>query len=282
VSVLGNWGFHRVSYADWGSVDARRVVLCVHGVSRNGHDFDFLAPKLTASGMRVIVPDLPGRGRSDRLPSAMLYDNPAYLNSMATLIARIGTREVDWVGTSLGGYVGMNMAALPHNPIRRLVLNDFGARVGHRALRRIGTYLRLAPRFNNLVEAETYLREVLAPFGKLTNKQWQHIARHSVVKGEDGTLQWHYDPAIAATFALPIAFDVVLWHLWDEVKCPVLIMRGKDSDLLSKRTMDDMTQRGAAAAAGTVRTIEWSDCGHAPSLMVDEQIVAIRDFLLRE
>jgi pimeloyl-ACP methyl ester carboxylesterase len=278
--VLGTGGFYRLHYADWGPSDAQRVVVCVHGVSRNGRDFDFLAADLAAHGIRVVVPDLPGRGRSDWLPSGMHYDNPAYLAAMSTLIARIGAREVDWVGTSLGGYIGMNMAALQHNPIRRLVLNDFGARVAHGALRRIATYLRVTPQFRDVSGAETYLREVLAPFGKLTNEQWQHIARHSVAKDEDGQLRWHYDPAIATNFSPLIAFDVVLWHLWDEISCPVLIMRGEESDLLSQRTMQEMLRRGSAAAARRVSSIEWSGCGHAPSLMTDQQIAAVRNFVM--
>jgi pimeloyl-ACP methyl ester carboxylesterase len=278
--VLGPDGFYRLAYAEWGPHDASQVVVCVHGVSRNGHDFDFLAADLAAHGMRVVAPDLPGRGRSDWLASGSQYDNPVYLAAMAALFARLGVPQVDWVGTSLGAYIGMAMAALPHNPIRRLVLNDFGARVGHAALRRIATYLRVAPRFRDLAAAETYLREVLAPFGKLTAAQWQHIARHSVVKGDKGVLRWHYDPAIASNFSLLIAWDVALWQLWDEIACPVLVMRGEDSDLLSARTLHEMLDRGPAAAAGKVRAIEWPDCGHAPALMADEQIAAVRDFLL--
>jgi pimeloyl-ACP methyl ester carboxylesterase len=196
------------------------------------------------------------------------------------LFARLGVGQVDWVGTSLGGYIGMQMAALPHNPIRRLVLNDFGARVGHAALRRIATYLREAPKLRDIDSAEAYLREVLAPFGALTDAQWRHIAQHSLAKDAKGTLRWHYDPAIASNFPLLIAFDVVLWHLWEEISCPVLIMRGEDSDLLARRTMHEMLQRGHAAAAGRVTAAEWPRCGHAPSLMADDQIAAVRDFLL--
>lgn len=278
--MLGPEGFYRLAYADWGPATGQRVVLCVHGVSRNSHDFDFLAAALAAKGLRVVTPDLPGRGRSDWLPSGAYYDSPVYLAAMATLIARIGVPQVDWVGTSLGGYVGMQMAAMPNNPIRRLVLNDFGARVGHAALRRIATYLRDVPKLHDLDSAEPYLRKVLAPFGALTDAQWRHIAQHSVTKGGRGELRWHYDPAIASNFSLLIAFDVVLWQLWDEITCPVLIMRGEDSDLLARRTMDEMLQRGHAAAAGKVTAAEWPGCGHAPSLMADDQIAAVRDFLL--
>lgn len=281
VPVLGPEGFYRLAYAEWGPADAPVVVLCVHGVSRNSHDFDFLAPALAAKGMRVVAPDLPGRGRSDWLPSALHYDNPAYLAALSTLIARLGVEHVDWVGTSLGGYIGMHMASLPHNPIRRLVLNDFGARVAHAALRRIATYLRVEPHFADLADVETYLREVLAPFGAVTDAQWRHVARHSVVKDDRGVLRWHYDPAIARNFSPLITFDVVLWNLWDAIACPVLVVRGEDSDLLTRRTLAEMTQRGAAAAAGRVTAVEVQGCGHAPSLMAPEQIAFVCDYLQR-
>jgi pimeloyl-ACP methyl ester carboxylesterase len=277
--VLGPTGFYRLAYADWGPPDAHHVVVLVHGVSRNGHDFDFLAADLAARGIRAVAPDLPGRGRSDWLTSGAHYDNEVYLPAMGALIARLGVPHVDWVGTSLGGYIGMAVAALPNNPIRRLVLNDFGARVAHAALRRIATYLRVAPKFRDVGAAEVYLREVLAPFGALTDAQWQHITRHSLVKRDKGW-GWHYDPAIANNFSLLIAFDVVLWHLWDEIACPTLILRGEDSDLLAPRTVDEMLRRGHAAAAGEVTVVEWPGCGHAPSLMADDQIACVRDFLL--
>lgn len=280
--MLGPEGFYRLAYADWGPVAAAQVVLCVHGVSRNGHDFAFLAAALAAKGLRVVAPDLPGRGRSDWLPSGAQYDSPVYLTAMAALIARLGVPQVDWVGTSLGGYIGMQMAAMPHTPIRRLVLNDFGARVAHAALRRIAAYLREEPKLRDLAAAEAYLREVLSPFGALTDAQWRHIARHSLVKGDKGALRWHYDPAIADNFSLLIAFDVVLWHLWDEITCPVLIMRGEHSDLLARRTLNEMLRRGHAAAAGKVAAAEWPGCGHAPSLMAEDQIAVVRDFLVRE
>lgn len=279
VPVLGPAGFYRLAYADWGPRDARHVALLVHGVSRNGRDFDFLAAELAARGVRAIAPDLPGRGRSDWLDGDQ-YDNAVYLAAMAALIARIGAPRIDWVGTSLGGYIGMAMAALPRNPIRRMVLNDFGARVSHMALRRIATYLRVRPKFEDVRAAETYLREVLAPFDNLSDAQWQHIASHSVTHGDKGW-QWHYDPAIANNFSLLISFDVVLWHLWDEIACPTLVMRGADSDLLAARTVREMQQRGHAAAAGEVEVVEWAGCGHAPSLMTADQIACVCNFLLQ-
>jgi pimeloyl-ACP methyl ester carboxylesterase len=280
LSVLGPDGFYRLAFADWGPVDATHVVLCVHGVTRNGRDFDALATSLAKRGVRVVAPDLPGRGRSDWLSSGRHYDSPVYLAATAALIAHLGIASVDWVGTSLGGYIGMQMAALPNNPIRRLVLNDFGGKVSHIALQRIARYLRDYPAVRSVGDAERYLRDVLAPFGALTDAQWRHIAECSVMAGDDGALRWHHDPKIAHNFALPIAFDVVLWHVWDRIECPVLAIRGEESDLLTAPTLAQMQRRGASAKSGGVTALEWPRCGHAPSLMADEQVSAVADFLL--
>lgn len=280
VPVLGRDGFLRLAYAEWGPSDAAQTIVCVHGVSRNGRDFDVLAAALAERGARVVCPDLPGRGRSDWLASPTLYTDRAYTRALATLIARLDVEQVDWVGTSLGGHIGMLMTAEQGSPIRRLVLNDFGARVSAASLRRIGGYLRQDWRFDSIDEAEAHLRDIHAPFGELTDAQWRHLAGHSTVEGDDGRLRFHFDPGIAMRFAIPIMFDVVLWHLWEAVECPVLVLRGESSDLLSAATVEEMQRRGLAARAGNVRVIEVSGCGHAPALMDEAQIALVREFLM--
>jgi pimeloyl-ACP methyl ester carboxylesterase len=277
--VLGRGGFRRLAYAEWGSPTAERTVVCVHGVSRNGRDFDALAAALAEGGARVIVPDLPGRGRSEWLASASHYTDRAYTSAMAALIARLDTPQIDWVGTSLGGHIGMMMAAEEATPVGRLVLNDFGARISGVALRRIGSYLGKRWRFASIDELEAHLRDIHKPFGKLTDAQWRHLARHSGVPDESGGLRFHFDPGIGMRFAVPIMLDVVLWQLWERIECPVLILRGQDSDLLAASTVSEMQRRGPAGRAGKVSAIEFADCGHAPALMDPAQIAAIRDFL---
>lgn len=279
--ALGPHGFTRLGYTAWGPGDAERTVVCVHGLTRNSRDFDFLAQRLAALGMRVVAPDLPGRGRSAPPARAEHYGTPLYLAVMGALIAHLGVSEIDWIGTSLGGHIGMELAARPGNPIRRLVLNDFGARVPVAALQRIGRYLQNAQRFGTLPEVETYLRKIYAPFGRLSDAQWRHIAQHSIVE-EDGQLRLNYDPGIVTQFSRPIFLDVALWRVWEQVACPVLILRGQHSDLLLAVTVVEMKRRGLAAGHGRVQSIEIPDSGHAPALMADTQVDPIENFLLAE
>lgn len=277
--ALGPHGFTRIGYVEWGPPDARHTVICVHGLTRNGRDFDFLAQHLAGRGLRVVAPDLPGRGRSEPVADAHDYGTPLYVATMAALIARLGVNEVDWVGTSLGGHIGMELASRPGTPIRRLVLNDFGARVPAPALRRIGGYLRLDHDFESIDAVEKHLRDIYAPFGDLTDAQWRHMAVHSIV-AEGERFRLHYDPAIVQQFSRPLYLDVTLWRVWEEVACPVLIIRGAESDLLLPETVTEMKRRGRAAAQGHVFSVEVPGSGHAPSLMADSEIRLIEDFVL--
>src|SRR5258708_36020686 len=217
VAALGPHGFARVAYVEWGPADAEQVVICVHGLTRNSRDFDSLARRLAQRGLRVIAPDLPGRGRSDWVTPPTDYATPLYLAAGAAVIARSGAKMVDWVGTSLAGRVRMELAALPNAPIRRFVLNDFGARVAGIALQRIGSYLRMKRRFTDVKELEAHLRRIHEPFGKLSDAQWQHLAEHSAEKTADGVVRQHYDPGIGRAFSWPLMVDISLWDVWEKV-----------------------------------------------------------------
>jgi len=273
---LGSHGFHKIVYSEWGDPTCDRVVVCVHGLTRNAHDFDFLAERLQPD-FRVACPDLPGRGRSHWLPVPTEYRPPVYLADLASLIARMNVEQVDWVGTSLGGLLGMMLAAQPNTPIRRLVLNDVGAFVAKEALQRIAGYVGADPVFADLDALEAYLREVHAPFGPLTDAQWRHLARHGVRHDPDEAgLRLHYDPALAVPFREGFDADVDLWALWDMISCPVLLLRGAESDIFSHETAQEMLTRGPAA-----ELIEFPGVGHAPMLMDDVQIEAVREWLRR-
>lgn len=278
VLCLSSNGFHRVHYVEWGNPEAEKVVICVHGLSRNCRDFDFLAQALIPE-FRVVCPDVVGRGKSDWLDAKEEYGYPQYCADMTALIARVTAggepKRVYWVGTSMGGIIGMVLASRPKTPIEKLVLNDIGPVVPKSALERIAIYVGKDPRFKTFEELEGYVRMVSAPFGPLTDEQWHHLTLHGAKQHEDGSWGLCYDPDIALPFRKGPLADVDLWQFWDAVACPTLLLRGAQSDLLLKDIAAQMTQRGPKP-----RLIAFEGVGHAPMLMAEDQVRIVRDFLL--
>lgn len=246
-----------MAHTAWGD-PAASLVLCVHGLTRTGRDFDPLARAL-AETHHVVCPDLPGRGASEWLPDTALYTPASYVQALSSLLAAVG-RPVTWIGTSLGGICGMMVAATPGHPIGRLVLNDIGPHVPAAALRRIRSYIGAAPSFDGVAALERHLRGVHAPFGALTDAQWAHLAATSARRLPDGRWALHYDPAIAEPIlaAEPADTDFSFW--WDRIEVPVLAIRGESSDLLLPETLARMAADGAA-------TVVVPRAGHAPALM---------------
>lgn len=266
-------GFHRVAYIEWGQPSAQPPVICVHGLVRNGRDFDYLARALAVDGRQVFCPDIVGRGKSDWLTNSDDYNYAQYLNDMTALIARTGADSVDWVGTSMGGLIGMLLAAEANTPIRRLVINDVGPFIPLVALKRIGAYLGQNPVFDDLEAVEKYLREIYAPFGDLSDENWCHLARFGTRTMPNNKFGLAWDPAIAQAF-LAAERDVDLWSIYDRVRCPVLVLHGLLSDILPASIAHAMTQRGPLAAL-----VEFPKIGHAPALMDPKQIAVIAEFL---
>ncbi len=266
---LNPQGFHRVVYHEWGAVENERVLVCVHGLARNSRDFDELALALSRD-YRVVCPDIVGRGQSDWLPVGSPYAMPQYLQDMVALLARLNVKQVDWIGTSMGGLIGMALAAYPNSPIRRLVLNDIGAFVSQDALQRIAGYVGQDPRFESVDAVETHLRELYPAFAGLSDKQWQHLARQGVRRCSDGTLALHYDPTIGEYTRALAAEDIDLWTLWQQVRCPQQLLWGEASDVLSADTVARMQQ-----LQPTLDLTRCSGIGHAPSLMESQQIQAV-------
>jgi pimeloyl-ACP methyl ester carboxylesterase len=268
-------GLHRVAYLEWGDARNPRALVCVHGLTRCSRDFDELA-RTMAEHYRVVCPDIAGRGDSDWLPDPSLYTVAQYVADMVTLIARLDVADVHWVGTSLGGVIGMTLAAHRNTPVTKLVLNDAGAVIGHAALERIAQYVGLAPDFASLEEAEQYVRGVSAPFGPHSDAQWRFLTEAVVRRNADGSYRMHYDPLLADAFRASMpAGDLVLWALYDAVHCPTLVVRGESSDLLTRETGVQMAQRGPRP-----RVVEIPGVGHAPTLLHAEQIDVVREFLL--
>lgn len=277
-------GLHRVAYKQWGDPANPRVLVCVHGVTRVSDDFDALAQAL-ADQYRVICPDVVGRGRSGRLALAGLYTVPQYVADMVTLIARVtnvpgSDGTVDWFGTSMGGLIGLVLASLPESPISKLVLNDIGPIIDPGALARIGDYIGQDLRFASFAEGAAFVRTVSASFGPHSDDQWHKLAADVLRQDADGTWQRHYDMALAQPFkaATPETAqrdEAALWGAYDAIRCPTLLVRGAESDLLSAETARMMTQRGPKP-----QLVEISGVGHAPTFMQADQIAIARTFLL--
>ena len=270
-------GFHRIAVWQWGDDRSGPPVVCVHGLTRQARDFDALARHLAEHGRRVLCIDLAGRGRSDWLADPLQYHLVQYASDVNAVLAWARAEQVDWVGTSLGGIVGLTLAAQAGaRPVRRLVLNDVGPYIPTRALQRIGHYLTTQPeRFATLDAAEAHVRCILEPFGPLSDAHWRHLTTHGYRRDDrDGHYVQRHDPAIARTYRQWQYMNVDLWRLWHRIDCSVLVLRGAESDFL----LPDIVQRMLRSDA--VRVLEVPACGHAPVLLSREQIAPVAEFLL--
>ena len=283
VQCLSLAGLHRMSYKEWGDAANPNVLVCVHGVTRVGDDFDAMARAL-AGDYRVICPDIVGRGRSDWLKNPQLYRIPQYVNDIVTLLARVlpeGERQsVDWFGTSMGGLIGLGLASLPGNPVRKLVLNDIGPVLAPAAMQRIGDYIGQDLRFDTFEDGAKFIRDVSLSFGQHTEAEWHKLCTDVLRQDKDGNWVRHYDMGLATPFrsATPESADAdqaMLWAAYDAIKCPTLLVRGAESDLLSPETAAEMTRRGPKATL-----VEIANVGHAPTFIHDDQIAIARKFLL--
>ena len=276
VQCLSPAGFHDMAYVEWGDPDNPRVMVCVHGLTRCGRDFDFLA-RAMANEYRVVCPDVVGRGCSGWLRDKSHYVVPQYCSDMAALLARLGAKTVHWVGNSMGGLVGMGLAAQQGTPISRLVLNDVGPVITAASVVRIGQYLGHVAHFSSIEEAEGFVRVASAPFGALTDEQWRHLTIHWVRPAASGGFEMGYDPGIVEPFhkAAGGGEDIVLWPIYEAIRCPTLVIRGAESDLLTAEAAREMTKRGPKA-----RLVEIPGVGHQPMLLSDDQISIVREFLL--
>jgi pimeloyl-ACP methyl ester carboxylesterase len=292
VSCADAAGGHRMAYWQWGDAAAARTVVCVHGLSRQGRDYDVLARALLArsgKALRIVCPDVVGRGRSDALKDPMGYGIHTYVADMAQLLGQLHAQApvetLDWVGTSMGGLIGMGVSGTPGlplpAPVRRLVLVDVGPAIQWQALQRIGTYLGQTGRFESLQQAADAMWKISASFGPHTPEQWLALCEAMVKPHPDGGVTLHYDPAIAIPFRAITEQDAAqgqaaLWQVYDAIRAQTLLVRGAQSDLLSPATALEMTRRGPQA-----RLIEFAGVGHAPTLVPDDQVEAVASFLLQ-
>jgi pimeloyl-ACP methyl ester carboxylesterase len=291
VSCPDAGGSHRMAFWQWGAAEAPHVVVCVHGLTRQGRDFDALAQALVTRSprpLRVVCPDVVGRGRSERLADPMGYAIPTYVADMLQMLGQLHAQApvttLDWVGTSMGGLIGMGVAGTPNlplpAPVRRLVLNDVGPVIQWSALERIGTYLGNTGRFTSVQQAADAMWQVSQGFGPHTPEQWLALSQAMVRPLPEGGFTLHYDPAIAVPFrtldaSAAAAGQAALWQLYDGIRARTLLLRGAQSDLLSRETAQEMAHRGPKP-----RVIEFEGVGHAPTLVAPDQLEAVTAFLL--
>jgi pimeloyl-ACP methyl ester carboxylesterase len=286
VSCPDNTGGHRMAYWQWGDAGATHTIVCVHGLSRQGRDFDVLARALVARApgpLRVVCPDVAGRGESDWLTDPQAYAVPGYAADMLALLAVLKPQTLDWVGTSMGGLIGLAVCAHAQAAgatVRRLVLNDVGPVLEWQSLLRIGAYLGKHMHFDSLHQAADALRVIASSFGPHTPEQWLELSRHMVKPDLAGGVRLHYDPAIALAFEsvtqeAAAQGEAALWGLYDAITAQTLLLRGADSDLLSQQTAEQMTRRGPKA-----RLVEFAGVGHAPTLVAETQVDTVASFLL--
>jgi len=266
---------HTIRWTEWGEPDNSKVLICAHGLSRNGRDFDFLA-RTASDHYRVICPDFPGRGMSDLLENPVHYNNGQYLADTLEIISSLEFETLDWVGSSMGGLIGMALAASDNQPISRIVINDVGPFIPKEALAVIGDYLADSPVFSTLDQADTYFREVYASFGNLDDEHYRHFVEYGVKPSESGKgFVLTYDPAIIDQFISTAPVDYDLWDIWDRVSIPSLILRGEHSGLLLPQTLEQMKHRHPLA-----KSVEIPGCAHAPSLMTKNQIGIVMTWLI--
>lgn len=270
---LGPHGFQELSYTEWGDPSNPEILLCVHGLTRNSRDFDYLAHDLKAK-YRILCPDLLGHGKSDYVGDPHVYTFAQCITDIVTLLAHSGADQVHWLGTSIGGIIGMMLASQPHNPVKSLILNDVGMIVPGLALERIGTYARNAHSFSNFEDAVEYFQAVLAPMGRLDPKKWEHITKYGTLTSPKRELSLAYDPAIGKAFSIHPPTTLHLETYWKAIRCPILVLRGEESDFLPPDVATKMLYDQPRA-----KIVVIPDCGHAPSLMEKSQIQLIQKWL---
>jgi len=274
---LGFHGFHRINYLEWGAAGQHKnkdTLFCVHGLTRNARDFDYFASRV-CDRYRVVCPDVVGRGDSDHITTADGYNYLQYNADMNALIARLNVTEVDWIGTSMGGIIGMVLASVAQSPIRRLVVNDIGPEVSRDALLSIAEYIGRSDQFASLKEVENYLRSIYVEFAPMTDEDWAHMAKYSSRRTTSGTYRLKVDSRVGEAYRDSISFfNVDMWDTWEKITCPVLVLRGKNSTFLTEDTAEKML------ACGPETTLfEFDDTGHTPTLRNDEQVDVIANWL---
>ena len=287
---------HSIAYWRWGSLQASKMIICVHGLTRQGRDFDVLARSLLGAyeqrGEEVLIvcPDVVGRGKSDWLTKPIHYQPPTYAYGLKALLDDLsnqnGRKSIDWVGTSMGGIIGMLMCGVdalkPQVPIRRLVLNDVGPVVRWEFIERLKNYVGKGNTFLSLEEGIESLRLIFKGFGPHSNEEWIKLSLPMLKEIEGPRWIFHYDNQIAVPIELmtqqsSMAAEKTMWSIYDQINCETLLIKGEESELMSSETTREMCNRGPKPLLYTVQGV-----GHAPTLIHDDQLKMVKNFLVRE
>lgn len=269
-------GKHRIVYQDWGDENNPKVLICVHGLTRNSRDFDYLAHELS-SEYRVIAPDIVGRGQSDWLTDSSMYTMEQYASDMVSLITSLKLKEVDWLGTSLGGLIGMTLASQPNTPIKRLILNDIGPVIKKEAIAYLATALSETPHFQSLDDLRGFLKEAYVTMGHMDPHHWEHMVTYDHRITSEGKITRNFDPKITRWVTSMTNSDVAMWELFESIQCPILIIHGQESVILTSEICQEMLKRNPHASLITLPGV-----GHTPSLMPKAQIQVVEDWLSGE
>jgi pimeloyl-ACP methyl ester carboxylesterase len=268
-------GKHRIVYQDWGNENNTNVLICVHGLTRNSRDFDYLAQHLS-SQYRVIAPDIVGRGQSDWLPDPALYTLEQYIHDMGALMTHLKLKQVGWLGTSLGGLIGMTIAASPNSPIKRLILNDIGPVIKKEAIVYLATSLAETPHFKSLDELQKFLKEAYSAMGHMDKDHWEHMVTYDHRITSEGKITRNFDPKITRWVSSMTTTDLAMWDMWEGIHCPILIIHGEESIILTPEICQEMLKRNSHASLVTIPGV-----GHTPSLMPESQIRIVQEWLTK-
>ncbi|EFL87769.1 alpha/beta fold hydrolase [Ahrensia sp. R2A130] len=273
---LGFHGFHRINYLEWGNAQDfshQETLFCVHGLTRNARDFDFFANRM-CDMYRIVCPDVVGRGDSDHIPEDG-YNYLQYNADMNSLISRLNVTEVNWIGTSMGGIIGMVLASVAQSPIKRLVINDIGPEVSREAQLKIAEYIGKSIDFASVEAVADHLKNIYYEFAPMTEEDWMHMAKYSCRRTKAGTWRLKVDNRVGEAFRESISyFNVDMWETWERITCPVLVLRGKNSSFLSEETAEKMLTCGPQTTL-----VEFDDTGHTPTLRNEEQCDVIAEWL---
>ncbi len=265
---------HKLAYLDYGDVNNPNVLICAHGLTRNAYDFEKIA-RVMQNNFRVIAIDYPGRGDSDYFTDKKSYNYYVYLKDTLLLLKKLKIKNPFWLGTSMGGIIGMAIGCFYPRILRGLILNDIGPSMPLSTVKKIGKYASLEPKFIDLELAKQHLKMIYKESGIKEEEDWNFLTKNSFKINSSNQYQMNYDPTIVSGMEIDKAKskDVDMWKIWRKIKCPILVIHGAKSNILSVETVEKMQQSKQI----DIYVVDYA--GHAPALTNADQIDPIKNWL---